>query len=78
MSKKFGLRVSSLNLTSGKNFMVIRSVLCEILRGVDIPHMPVSYQKEQMPLTVNLTKPTIIIPIDPTPTNEIIHVSSDF
>ena len=47
MSKKFS------DLTSGKNFMVIRPVVSEILGGGTTPQMPVHCQKEQMLLTVN-------------------------
>ena len=44
--------ISSWSLTSGKSFIVIWSVVSEILRGVYHPQMPVRCQKEQMLLIV--------------------------
>ena len=46
----FRFRASSLGLTSGKNFMIIRPVVSEILGGMvpTPPQMLVSCQKEQM------------------------------
>ena len=52
VKKFFGFRASLLSLTSGKNFMVIRPVVSEILP----PQMPVHRQKEQMLLTVKTAK----------------------
>ena len=53
----FGFRASPWGLTSGKNFMVIRPAVPEILGVVifhiPLPQMPVSCPKEQMLLTVN-------------------------
>ena len=51
----FWFRASLLSLTSGKNFMVIRSVVSEILGGgwYHPPQMLLHCPKEQMLLTVN-------------------------
>ena len=50
----FGFRASPWGLTSGKNFMVIRPAVPEILGGVvPPPQMLLGCQKQQMLLTVN-------------------------
>ena len=51
----FGFRASPWGLTSGKNFMVIRPAVPEILGGVvpPAPKMLLGCQKQQMLLTVN-------------------------
>ena len=49
----FGFRASPWGLTSGKNFMVIRPAVPEILGGVvPPPQMLLGCQKQQMLLTV--------------------------
>ena len=45
---------------SGKNFIVIRPAVPEIL---GIPQMPVSCQKEQMPFTVKPAKQLLFHPV---------------
>ena len=50
----FGFRASPWGLTSGKNFMVIRPAVPEILGGVvPSPQMLLGCQKQQMLVTVN-------------------------
>ena len=68
MSKNVEFRAFLWYLTSGKNFMVIRPAVPEILEGwfsSTPPQMLVSFQKEQMPLTVNKKVATLVLVSNP-------------
>ena len=59
VKKFFGFRASPCGLTSGKNFMVIRPAVPEILGGVvPPPMMLLGCQKQQMLLTVKRNLPS--------------------